>query len=55
MGLWLNIQCIFRITVFMTLSPDYLQENERTVMDTIMDVNDYEGKINTILAIFKLI
>lgn len=25
---------------------DYLQENERTVMDSIMDINDYEGKVN---------
>lgn len=30
----------------MSLSSDYVQENARTAMDTIMDINDYEGKVN---------
>ncbi|KAM9431702.1 hatching enzyme 1.2 [Clarias gariepinus] len=28
---------------FMSLSSDYVQENARTAMDTIMDINDYEA------------
>lgn len=39
----------------MSLSPDYLQESERAAMDTIIDINDYEGKINiSFNNVFKL-